>query len=99
MDRHNLHEFAVCTSILLKGVVDCKGFSQTSWHRKLVILRNEDGNDVARGLCQSVDAELVIDMDGKPLGDDRVAIQIPQSLCEEEVLSAWVWSMHSWHIK
>jgi len=73
---------------LLEEVAKCEGFSRALWHRKPVIFRNEVGNDVARGLCQSVDAELVIDMDGKPLGDDRVAIQIVQSLCEKKVPSA-----------
>ena len=62
-------------------------------------LRNEAGDDIAKGICHSVDADDVVDMDGKPLGDDRVAIHIVESLCETEVPSSWLWSMHSWHIK
>ena len=54
--------------------------------------------EVAKGICHSVDADLIIDMDGKPLGDNRVAIQVAESLCEAEVPSSWMWSMRSWPI-
>ena len=62
-------------------------------------MRNEVGDEVAKGVCPSVDADLVIDMDGKPLGEDHVAIQIAEFFCEAEMPSSWMWSMHSWHIK
>ena len=38
-------------------------------------------------------------MDGKPLGDEWVAIHIAQSLIEAEVLRASKLSIISWHIK
>ena len=33
-----------------------------------------------------------------PLGNDRVAIQIAESLVEDEVTSEWMFSMRAWHI-
>jgi hypothetical protein len=50
-------------------------------------------------LCLNVDPNLVVDNNGKPFGDDRVALQIAGSFCEEEVPSGWMWSIQSWHIK
>ena len=89
------NEFAIPVPILPPDVVLCEGISRPLWYTNEVTLKNESGMDVARGICHSVDAALVIDMDGKPLGDNLVAIQIAESLCEAEVLSAWMWSMHS----
>ena len=81
------------------NVAVCDGIPRGSWNTKYVTLRNKVGDDVARGNSHSVDADLVIDMDGKPLVEDRIAIQIVESLCEAEVPLGWMWSMHSWHIK
>jgi hypothetical protein len=64
-----------------------------------VTLTNESGVDVARGICHSVKADLVIDSDGMLLGNDRVAIQIAESLVEDKVLSEWMFSMRAWHIR
>jgi hypothetical protein len=55
--------------------------------------------DAARGICHSVKAELVVDSDGMPLGNDRVAVQIAESLLEEGVPSEWIFSMRAWHIR
>jgi len=52
--------------------------------------RNKVGMDVANKVCQNVDLEVVIDMDGKLLGDDRVAIQIAESLCEDVIPFGWM---------
>jgi hypothetical protein len=41
--------------------------------------------DVARDICHSVNVDLVINSDTMPFGDDRVAIQVAESLLEEEV--------------
>jgi hypothetical protein len=54
--------------------------------------------DVARGICHSVKADLVIESYGMPLGNDRVAVQIAESLVEDEVPSKWMFSMRAWHI-
>jgi hypothetical protein len=43
--------------------------------------------DVARGICHSVKVDLVIDSDGMSLDNDRVAVQIAESLVEDEVPS------------
>jgi hypothetical protein len=53
---------------------------------------------VARGICHSVSRDLVIDSDGMPLGNDPFAVQIAESLLEEEVPSEWMFSMRAWHI-
>jgi hypothetical protein len=60
---------------------------------------NESGVDVARGICHCVNADLVIDSDGMPLENDRVAVQIAESLVDDEVLSEWMFSMRAWHIR
>ena len=64
-----------------------------------VTLRSEDGVDLPRGICQNIDSDLIIEADGKPLGDDRIAVQIVESLNEELFSSANMWSLRSWHIK
>jgi hypothetical protein len=99
MDLHGPDEFYNPPPTLPPGVAVCDGIPRAKWNTRCVTLRNEGGQDVAHGVCQNVDPELVIDMDGKPLGDDRVAVQIAESLCEEDVPSVWMWSMHSWDIK
>jgi hypothetical protein len=73
--------------MLLEGVAQCEGFGWPSWISKYMTLTNESGVDVARGICHSVKAYLVIDSDDMPLGNDRVAVQIVDSLVEDEVLS------------
>ena len=57
------------------------------------------GVNVACGICHSVKAELVIDKDSMPLDNDRVAIQIVESLLEEDVPFEWMFSMRAWHIR
>jgi hypothetical protein len=73
--------------VLPLGIADCDGIPRAKWHPRAVTLRNEAGVDVANGVCQNVDPSLVVDSDRRPLGDDRVAVQIAESLCEEEVPS------------
>jgi hypothetical protein len=60
---------------------------------------NELGVDVAQGICHSVKADLVIDSDGMPLDNDHVAVQIAESLVEDEVPLEWMFSMRAWHIR
>jgi hypothetical protein len=66
---------------------------------KFVTLTNESRVDVARGLCHSVKVELVVDNAGMPLDNDRVAVQIAESLLEEDVPSEWMFSIRAWHIR
>ena len=54
---------------------------------------------VGRGICHNVSLDLVIDSDNQPLGDDRVAVQIAESLSEHDVPSDWMFQMRAWHIK
>ena len=61
-------------------------------------LTNESSVDVTQDICHSVNANLVIDSDGMPLGNDHVAIQIAESLVEDKVPSEWMFSMRAWHI-
>ena len=84
---------------LPEGVKACEGIPRESWSTRVVILTNEAGEDVARAICRSVDASVVVDTNGRPIGDDHVAVQIAKTLKEEEVPSGWMWSMHSWPIK
>ena len=54
--------------------------------QKCVILTNELGVDVARGICHSVNANFIIDSNDM-LSNDCVAVQIVESLLEEDVPS------------
>ena len=84
---------------LLEGVRVCEGIPRESWNTRVVILTNEAGEDNAKAICRSVDASVVVDTNGRPIGDNHVAVQIAETLKKEEVPSGWMWSMHSWPIK
>jgi hypothetical protein len=90
--------FSVSHPVLPDGVAQCEGFGRVSWITKSVTLTNESRSDVARGICHSVKAELVVDSNSMPLGNDRVAVQITESLLEEDVSSEWMFSIKEWHI-
>jgi hypothetical protein len=92
-------DFSVPHPVLPDGVVQCEGFSRASWITKSVTLTNESGVDVARGICHSVKAKLVVNSDGMPLDNDRVAVQIAESQLEEDVSFEWMFSMRAWHIR
>ena len=98
MDTSGANEIAVLVPVLPHGVAPCKDIPRSAWYTKCVTLRNESAVEVAKGICHSIDANLIIDMDKKPLGDNRNAIQVAESLCEAEVPSSWMWSMRSWPI-
>ena len=85
--------------VLPKGVVQYKGFGRPSWITKCVTLMNESGMDVARGIYHSVNVDLIIDSDGMPLDNDRVAVQIAESLVEDEVSLEQMLSMRAWFIR
>jgi hypothetical protein len=92
-------DFSDPCPVLPKGVAQCEGFGRPSWITKCVTLTNESGVDVAWGICHSVKADLVIDNDGMPLSNDHVAVQIAESLLEDEIPSEWMFSMRAWHIR
>jgi hypothetical protein len=92
-------DFSDPRPMLPEGVAQCEGFGRPSWITKCVTLTNESGVDVARDICHSVKAYPIIDSDGMPLGNDRVAVQIVESLVDDEVPSEWMFSMRAWHIR
>ena len=98
MDTSVANEIAMSVLVLPNDVAPCEGIPRSAWYTKCVTFQNESAVEVAKGICHSVDANLVIDMDEKPLDDNRVAIQVAESLCEAEVPSLWMWSMQSWPI-
>ena len=73
-----------------EGVVQCEGILRKSWMTKCVALQNDAGIVVGKGICQNVDSALIIDSDNQPLGDDRIAVQIAESLSERDVPFDWV---------
>ncbi|KAG0572237.1 hypothetical protein KC19_VG078600 [Ceratodon purpureus] len=81
------------------NVVTCEGLPRSSWITKSVTLVNVYGSIVAKGICHSIDSDLVIGSDGAQLGDDQVAVQIAESLCEDDVPSEWMFSLRAWHIR
>ena len=60
---------------------------------------NDSGVDVAWDIYHSVNADLVMDSNGMPMDNDRVAIQIVESLVEDKVPLEWMFSMRAWHIR
>ena len=84
---------------LPEGVAECKGVPRKSWMTKCVVLKNEVGVVVGKGICHNVSLDLVIDSDNQPLGDDRVVVQIAESFSEYDVPSDWMFQMRAWHIK
>ena len=54
---------------------------------------------VGKGICHNVSSDLIIDSDNQPLGDDRVAVQIAESLSEHNIPSDWLFQLRSWHIR
>ena len=99
MDFHGPDKFVTPAPMLPVGVQVCDGIPRAKWVSQPVTLRSEDGVDLARGIYQNIDPDLIIEVDGKPLGDDRIAVQIAESLNEELFSSANMWSLRSWHIK
>ena len=85
--------------VLLKGIAQCKGFGRPSWITKCVTLTNDSSVDVAWDIYHRINADLVIDSNGMPLDNDRIAVQIAESLVEDKVLSEWIFSMRVWHIR
>ena len=81
-----------------EGVVQCEGIPRKSWMTKCVALQNDAGVVVGKGICHNVDSALIIDSDNQPLGDDRVAVQIAESLSDRDVPSDWVFQLRAWHI-
>ena len=55
---------------LLEGVAQCEGISRKSWMTKCVVMKNEAGMVVGKGICHNDSSDLVIDSDNQPLGDD-----------------------------
>jgi len=98
MDTLGTNKFAIPLPNLLVSIAPCEGIPCSTWITKVVTLTNEDGVEVAKAICHSVNTHLVIDIDGKPLSDNQVAVQITKSLSEVDISSSWMWSMHSWHI-
>ena len=50
-----------------EGVRACEGIPRESWSTRVVILTNEAGEDVARAICRSVDASVVVDTNGRSI--------------------------------
>ena len=115
LDSHDYFVHFLCTScrmeyaggtsagggirILPEGVAECEGVPKKSWMTKCVVLKNEADVVVGKGICHNVSSDLIIDSDNQPLGDDRVAVQIAESLSEYDVPSDWMFQMRAWHIK
>ena len=115
LDSHDYFVHFLCTScrmeyaggtstgggihILPEGVAECEGVPRKSWMTKCVVLKNEVGVVVGKGICHNVSSDLIIDSDNQPLGDDRVAVQIAESLSEYDVSLHWMFQMRAWHIK
>ena len=81
-----------------EGVVQCEGIPKKSWMTKCVALQNDAGVVVGKGIFYNVDSAFIINSDNQPLRDDRVAVQIVESLSERDVPFDWVFQLRAWHI-
>ena len=54
---------------------------------------------MAKALCQNLDPALEDVNDGMGLGDDRVMVQIAESLSEDHFPYRPMWSFHLWDTK
>ena len=72
---------------LPKEISQCEGIPRKSWISKCASLKNDVVVVVGKGICHNVSSDLIIDSDDQPLGDDRVAIQIAESLSEHDIPS------------
>ena len=95
-DGGNVVDAEVCEPP--EGVVQCEGIPRKSKMTKCVALQNDAGVVVGKGICHNVDSTLITDSDNQPLRDDRVAVQIAESLLERDVPSDWVFQLKAWHI-
>jgi len=74
MKTPGVNKFVVPFPTLPVGVATYMGIRCSSWIMRAITLTNEARVEVIKAICHNVDAHLVIDIDRKPLGDDRVAI-------------------------
>lgn len=74
------------------------GIWSTSINHKVYDFHKKIGNDVAKEKCHNINIKLIVDSNGRPLINDRIAIQIAKLLCKEDVASEWMFLMRAWHI-
>jgi hypothetical protein len=48
---------------------------------------------VGREICYNVNADLIVDSDGRPFDDDCIVIQIAKLLFKEDLHSKWMFSI------
>ena len=80
---NTLAKVGVCA--LPEGVAQCEGIPRKSWMTKCVSLMSETSVLVGKGICHNVSSDLIIDSNNHHLGDDRIAVQIVESLSEDEI--------------
>ena len=86
------------SSIMIEPIVQCEGLPRRLWNTKSVTLMNDMGLEVAKGLCQSVNCDMISGAT-VPLGDTHVGVQISMSLSEDDVPDEWRYSIRAWPIK
>ncbi len=70
MDIHGPKDFANPVPMLHPDVCTCDGIPCAKWNFKPITLRNEARDDVTNAVLKSVDLDVVVDNNGKPLADD-----------------------------
>jgi hypothetical protein len=84
--------------VLPLGVADCEGLLRSQWIMKCVLLKDNNDDSVAFGVCHSVCPNLVLGSDG-PLGLSRVAVQIVDVFVVEDRTYDWMFTLRAWNIK
>jgi hypothetical protein len=84
--------------VLPLGVADCEGLPRSQWITKCVLLKDDNGDFVAFGVCHNVCPNLVLGSDG-PLGPSRVAVQIVDIFVVEDRTCDWMFTLRAWNIK
>jgi hypothetical protein len=83
--------------VLPSRVADCEGLPRSKWITKCVLLKDNNGDHVAIGICHSMCPDLVFGSDG-PLGLSRVAVPIVDVLVVEDRTSDWMFTLRAWNI-
>jgi hypothetical protein len=84
-------------SVLPSSVADCEGLPRSQWITKCVLLKDNNGESLAIGVCHNVCPDLVLGSDG-PLGLNRVVVQIVDVLVVKDRTLDWMFTLRAWNI-
>ena len=79
-------------------IPNCEGLPRQMWNTKCVILYDTEGKLVGKGMCHSVNSDLVLGANG-PLGDSHIAVHICQTYSKDDISKKDVYALVAWPTK